>query len=139
MPEPKISPRKVRLMRMQFAWTVFIAITCGFNAMFKPRLFMKTMNMRREQDRVILGIVGAVYMAFGLTAVLGLRNPRKFANVLWMQFLYKVIWLLCVILPAARRKELDEYWFMAVGYIIAFVVPDLICVPFKEILLDGRD
>jgi hypothetical protein len=138
MSDLKISPRKAKLMQFQFAWTIFIAITCGFNAMFMPKLFMRTMNMKKEQDRAILGLVGAVYMAFGLTSILGLRNPRRFANVLWMQFLYKAIWLSCVILPMARRKELDEYWFMAVGYIIAFIVPDLICVPFKELLLEER-
>ena len=136
MSESTVSARKAKLMQFQFAWTIFIAVLCGSLAMFKPKWFNKVMNMKKEQDRIILGIVGAMYMAFGLTSILGVRNPRKYAIVLYMQFLYKLVWELCVIVPAIKRKELDEYWLMAAGYIAAFIVPDLICVPFKEILLD---
>lgn len=138
MSEMAISVRKAKLMQLQFVSTAFIAITCGASAMFKPRWFSKLMHMQKEQDRAILGIVGAVYMAFGLTSILGVRNPRKFAPILWLQFLYKTVWELCVIVPMIRRKELDEYWFMALGYIAVFIVPDLVCVPFKEILLDEQ-
>ncbi len=136
MTESAVSVRKAKLLQLQFASTTVIAVTCGFLAMFKPKLFMKLMNMKKEQDRAILGIVGAVYMAFGLTSILGMRNPRKFAPILWLQFLYKTVWELCVIVPMIRRKELGEYWFMAVGYFFVFILPDIICVPFKDILLD---
>ena len=44
------------------------------------------------QDPVIFGIVGSVYVAFGLLSILGLRAPLKFVSILLLQLSYKVIW-----------------------------------------------
>lgn len=136
MSEMAISDRKLKLMEFQFKSTAVIAITSGLASMFTPKMFQKLTLVKKEQDQVFFGLVGAVYTAFGISSVFGARNPKKFAPVLLMQFLYKTIWELFVILPQARKKELDGAWLMAVGYILVFIIPDLFCVPFKELLLE---
>lgn len=51
------------------------------------------------QDQIILGIVGSVYITFGLLSILALRSPLKFVPILLLQLYYKIIWFLGVALP----------------------------------------
>lgn len=51
------------------------------------------------QDRVLFGMLGAIWLAIGALSVVGLRYPLQFAAVFVVQIVYKSIWLLAVALP----------------------------------------
>lgn len=52
---------------------------------------MAAMYEMPKQDPIVFGIVGGVYVAFGILSILGLRSPLKFMPVLLLRLFYKVI------------------------------------------------
>lgn len=57
------------------------------------------------QDRVLFGMLGAIWLAIGALSVVGLRYPLRFAAVFVVQIVYKSIWLLAVALPLLAGGE----------------------------------
>lgn len=57
------------------------------------------------QDRVTLGMLGAIWLAIGALSVLGLRHPLRFAGIFAVQIVYKSVWLVGVALPTLIAGE----------------------------------
>jgi hypothetical protein len=68
-------------------------------------------------------------------SLLGLKNPKKWAPILLLQFTYKMAWFIFVVGGLIRRRELDvrSSWALIAGY-AAFVAGDLWAVPFGYLL-----
>lgn len=60
-------------------------------------------------EPIVLGIVGSVYVAFGILSMFGLRSPLKFVPVLLLQLCYKSIWFIGVILPLLISAQFPSY------------------------------
>jgi hypothetical protein len=84
-------------LRAMYILTIVIAGGYGLGIIFVPDQ-MKLL-FHTSCDPIPYGIVGSVFLAFGMLAVLGLRAPLKFVPVLLMQLTYKLIWLVGVISP----------------------------------------
>ena len=92
-----------------------------------------------NQDPIVFGILGSVWVAFGLLSILGLRSPLKFSPVLLLQLTYKVVWFIGVILPVLIAGEFPAY---AIGYVLFFavyIIGDLIAIPFPYVFAKGSD
>jgi len=90
------------------------------------------------QDPVIFGIVGSVYVAFGLLSILGLRAPLKFVSILLLQLSYKVIWFLGVFLPLLAKGQFPAHGYIFVVIFLSFIIGDLIAIPFGYILKNSE-
>ena len=119
-------------IKFMYIYTIVGAGGYGLGVLFAPKL-IETMSKLPPQDHVIFGIVGSVYVAFGLLSILGLRSPLKFTPVLMLQLLYKSIWMICVILPLLFTGALEVYAIMLVVIFATYIIGDLIAIPFSYI------
>ncbi len=134
MNEPHISDLKVKALKLQYWHTMLVTIPLGLMILLFPK-FASRMFRLREQDQVIFGISGSVWLAFGLLSALGVREPVKWSPILALQFAYKVIWFTCVIGLTAKRGELDMESALPLMLGFApFVAADIAAVPWKYLL-----
>ena len=72
-------------------------------------------------------------MAFGLLAVLGLREPLKFVPVLLLQLTYKIVWLIGVITPIIVTGNFSAKYTPTVVLFVLIIIGDLIAIPFRDV------
>ena len=78
------------------------------------------------------GVLGSVWMAFGILALVGFfRDPIKYIPISLLQFTYKVIWYIGVIIPVAITEGLQFHAIVMVIIFATYIVGDLLVLPFK--------
>ncbi len=77
-------------------------------------------------------------MALAIASVLGLRAPLRFSPVLLLQLTYKVIWFVAIFIPVSIAGQLPSYAIGTAILWIAFVVGDLIAIPFRYLFAKGQ-
>ena len=120
-------------LKLMYFYTMVSTIIFGLVVIIAPNLFFTLTDMP-IQDQLIFGIVGSVWIAFGISSIFGLKAPMKFVPVLLMQFLYKVIWILGVFLPQTIIGNRGIYSIILLIVFLTYVIPDLLFIPWKEIL-----
>ena len=116
-------------LRAMYVWTVLGAGGFGLAVLLLPETTRAALGYP-AQDPLLFGIVACVYLAFGLLAVPGYRSPVRFAPVLLLQLVYKSLWFIAVLLPAAIAGSVPIYgWGLAVIF-ATYIVGDLIAIPF---------
>ena len=86
-----------------------------------------------EQDPLVYGVTGSVYLAFGLLSILGLRSPLKYVPVLLLQLCYKVVWFIGVILPLLITGEFQSYAILHAIIFASYIIGDVIAIPFPYV------
>ncbi len=120
-------------MRFMYLYTILGAGGLGLGIVIAPKL-VQTMFRWPGDEPIALGIVGSVYVAFGILSVLGLRDPLKFAPVLLLQLCYKSVWLIAVVLPLLIRGRFPDYGLLTAAIFATYIVGDLIAIPFPYLL-----
>ncbi|MDA3788486.1 MAG: hypothetical protein PF503_08335 [Desulfobacula sp.] len=116
-------------LKFLYWYTVLGAGGFGLGIIFMPE-FIRSLLRMPVQDPVTFGITGGVYLAFGLLSILGLKSPLKFVSVLFLQFLYKSIWLIGVILPLLLKGQLQLYGIIITLIFLTYIIADLFSIPF---------
>jgi len=116
-------------LKFMYIYTIVGAGACGFGIVVAPDVMISLFRWPK-QDPIMLGVVGSVYLAFGLLSILGLRSPLKFVPVLLLQLCYKLLWLLGVIVPMLVVGDLPSHGPVFVGIFASYIVGDLIAIPF---------
>jgi hypothetical protein len=119
-------------LKFMYLYTIAGAGLCGLGMLFAPRL-MQSMFGLPTQDPVVFGIVGSVYVTFGILSILGFRSPLKFTPVLLLQLFYKSIWLVCVMLPLFIAGAPGQYAILLAVIFATYIVGDLIAIPFRYV------
>ncbi len=87
---------------------------------------------------LVLGVLASVYLAEGIVALFGLRQPLAFAPLLVLQMLYKTLFLVVVGFPSAWAGQAG-FWDQALMVIfVSYIVGDAIAVPFRTLLRSGQ-
>lgn len=123
---------KVKLKIMYF-YTMVSTILFGIVVIALPGLFYTFTDMP-VQDPIMFGVLGSIWIAFGISSFLALRAPMKFIPVLFMQFTYKVIWIVAVCLPQVIMGNGGIYAIVFLVVFLTYVIPDLLFIPWKELL-----
>ena len=100
---------------------------------------IRTMFGWPDQDPIVLGITGSVYLSFALLSILGLRSPLKFAPVLLLQLSYKLVWFIGVILPIVMTAKFPSYAILHVVIFATYIIGDLIAIPFSYVFAKQAD
>lgn len=129
--ENKINIRTSWLKGM-YIYTGLGAGTSGLCIIILPETYASLMNLP-HQEPISYGIVGSVYLAFGIISILGLKSPLKFVPVLLLQMSYKIIWFLGVLLPLIFKGELPQYALISIAVFATYIIGDMIAIPFKYI------
>jgi hypothetical protein len=92
-----------------------------------------------NQDLIVFGVTGSVYLSFALLSILGLRSPLKFVPVLLLQLSYKVVWFIGVILPLLIAGKFPTYAILHVVIFATYIIGDLIAIPFPYVFAKDSD
>ncbi len=84
-------------------------------------------------DPATYGILGSVFLSFGLFAALGLREPLKFVPILLFQLTCMVIWLVASALPLALMGKFPSNHTSTVVLFTIAIVVDATAIPFRQI------
>ncbi len=119
-------------LKFMYAYTLVGAGGFGLGILAMPEL-IKSMFRWPADEPVSLGIVGCVYLVFGLLSIFGLRDPLKFAPLLMFQLCCKVMWFIAVIIPLLFSRHLPGYAVMLAAIFATYIIGDLIALPFRYI------
>jgi len=120
-------------MRFMYLYTILGAGGFGLGIVIVPQL-MKAALRWPVDEPLAFGIVGSVYVAFGVLSVLGLRDPLKFAPVLLLQLCYKSVWFVAVVFPLLIRGRFPDYALLTAAIFATYIIGDLIAIPFRYLL-----
>jgi hypothetical protein len=119
-------------LKFMYIFTIVVAGGFGLGIIFIPNVITSMYRMPK-QDPIIFGIVGSVYVAFGILSILGLRSPLKFVPILLLQLCYKVIWFVGIILPLLFVEPFPIHGISFVVIFAIFIIGDLIAIPFSYV------
>ena len=128
---------KVRWGWLKFMYlaTIVFAVVTGLAIIIMPD-FYKSFSQWPADEPISLGIVGSVYLAFGILSIFGLRAPLKYSPILFLQLCYKVIWFIGVVFPLLFAGKFPSYAVITVVVFALFIVGDLIAIPFSYIFAE---
>jgi hypothetical protein len=119
-------------LKGMYIYTIVGAGLFGLGMIVIPEV-IKTMFTWPVKEPIVFGIVGRVYVTFGLSSILGLRSPLKFVPVLLMQLCYKSIWFIGVVLPLLITAHFPSYAIPTVIIFATYIIGDLIAIPFSYV------
>ena len=115
-----------------YIYTIILAGLFGLGIIIIPEK-IKTSFTWPVEEPIAFGIVGSVYLAFGLLSIMGLRSPLKFVPVLLLQLFYKSVWFIGVFLPLWIDSNFPSYAISTVIIFATFIIGDLIAIPFSHV------
>lgn len=118
-------------LKLMYIMTIITAGGFGLGMILIPERFKSMFN--ENCDPVNYGILGSVYLAFGLLAILGLRAPLKFVPILLLQLTYKLAWFIGVFFPLTLREGFSSDMIVTVVIFALTIIGDLIAIPFPYI------
>ena len=116
-------------LKFMYAYTIAGAGGLALGLLVAPRAIASALGWP-DQDPVMEGVVGSVYLGFALLSVLGLRAPLNFAPVLLLQLCYKSVWFLGVAVPLSVAGRLPSHALLFMGIFASYIIGDLIALPF---------
>jgi hypothetical protein len=125
---------KVRMNWLKGMYIYTIICSGGFGlGMLFMRDTLRSLLGWAEIEPLTYGIAGSVYVTFGILSIFGLKAPLKFIPVLLSELIYKVIWLIVIMLPLLITNQFPSYGIMLVVFFVTFIIGNLIAIPFSYI------
>ena len=118
-------------LKGMYIYTIFVGIL-GLGMIVSPEMIKSIFNWPVEEP-IAFGIIGSVYLSFGLLSILGLRSPLKFVSVLLLQLSYKLIWFIGVLLPLLLTNKFPGFAIPMTIIFVTYIIGDLIAIPFSYI------
>ncbi len=125
-------------LKGMYIYTIVGAGGFGLGVIFIPDI-MRSIFGWPNQDSIVYGVTGSVYLSFALLSILGLRSPLKFAPVLLLQLSYKVVWFIGVVLPLLVVGKFPIYGIVHVVIFATFIIGDIIAIPFSYVFAKQED
>jgi hypothetical protein len=123
---------RFRWLKVMYLWTIIGAGGFGLGMLAVPET-LKALFGWPSQDPVLFGIMGSIFVAFGIVSILGFLSPLKFVPVLMVQLCYKVIWYIVVLLPNIAAGQVHMYGWILAGIFATYIIGDLIAIPFPYV------
>lgn len=125
---------KINFARLKFMYlyTIIGAGGFGLGILLIPDKMISFFRWP-DQDPIVLGVTGSVYLAFAFVSLFGLRSPLKFSPILLLQLFYKSIWFVGVILPLLFSGKFPFYAILHLVIFSTYIIGDLISIPFSYI------
>ena len=119
-------------LKGMYIYTILGAGLSGLGMILMPKTYASMFNLP-IQEPINFGILGSVYLAFGLISILGLRSPLKFVPILLAEITYKTIWFVGVIIPLILKGQFPQYALINTIIFATFIIGNAIAIPFKYI------
>jgi hypothetical protein len=125
-------------LKAMYIYTIVGAGGFGLGIIVIPKI-MQSIFGWPNQDPIVYGVTGSIYLSFGLLSILGLRAPLKFVPVLLLQLSYKIVWFIGVIIPILVAGKFPVYAILHVIIFASFIIGDLIAIPFSYVFAKSTD
>ncbi len=122
-------------LQLMFGAAIFGAGLVGAATLFLPRLAGKYVFAGETTVDRYIRILGALWLALGLVAILGVTSPSNYWPILLLQLIYKTIWLMCVAVPAIARGNRETGLIFFAALFSIWVVALILFVPFPDLIL----
>ena len=121
-------------LRALHAAAVLGAGGVGLLTLLAPRLAGQAVFAGSATVDPYLRILGALWLALGLVAALGLVQPVRFAPVLLVQLVYKSAWLAVVAYPALLAGGREPGLVILAALFTVWVAALLALLPLRDLL-----
>ena len=125
-------------LKGMYIYTIIGAGGFGLGIIVIPKVMLSIFGWP-NQDPIVFGVTGSVYLSFALLSILGLRAPLKFVPVLLLQLSYKVVWFIGVIIPIILAGKFPVYAILLVIIFATYIIGDLIAIPFSYVFAKSTD
>jgi len=133
-------PEKNRInfgrLKFMYLYTIIGAGGFGLGILLIPDTMISLFRWP-DQDSVVFGITGSVYLAFAIVSLFGLRSPLKFSPILLLQLFYKSIWSIGVVLPLINSGKFPMSAILILVIFATYIIGDLVSIPFSYIFKKG--
>lgn len=119
-------------IRGMYIYTIVTSGFLGLGIIFIPEV-IKTRLPWPVEEPTAFGVVGSLYVALGLLAILGLRSPLKFIPVLLIELIYKSVWIIGVCIPLLVNSQFPRYAIPTLVIFVTFIIGNLIAIPFHYV------
>ena len=134
-------PEKNRInfgrLKFMYLYTIIGAGGFGLGILLIPDTMISLFRWP-DQDPVVFGITGSVYLAFALVSLFGLRSPLKFSPILLLQLFYKSIWFIGVAIPLISSGKFPLSAIVILVIFATYVIGDLVSIPFSYVFKKGE-
>ena len=119
---------KVSLFRLYLLRAMYLFIVVGFGMFIWPGILQ-----HRGPWELMQSVVNCMLIAFWTLALFGLRYPLQMLPVLLWEFVWKMVWLGTVALPAWQSGTMDEgTQANAFACVFALLIP--LVLPWRYLL-----
>jgi len=125
-------------LKGMYIYTIMLSGGLGAGIILIPEVIKAKLSWPVEEPAAF-GVVGSVYVAFGLASILGLRSPLKFVPVLLMQLFYKSVWFVGVFIPLMVTSQFPGYAIPMAIIFATYFIGDLIAIPFRYVFAKSSD
>jgi hypothetical protein len=122
-----------RWLKWVYLYNIVGAGSFGLGIVAMPELMRATFGWP-DQDPIVYGVMGSMWLCLGLLSILGLRSPLQYVPILLLQLSYKVVWLVGIALPLALGGRFPGHGMLYVMIFVSYVVADLAVIPFRQVL-----
>lgn len=119
-------------LKAMYIYTIVGAGGFGLGIIVMPT-YMRMIFNWPAQDPIVYGVMGSVYLSFGLLSIPGLKEPLKYVPVLLLQLCYKVVWFIGVVAPILFTGNFQAYAILHVVIFLTYIIGDLIAIPFSYV------
>jgi hypothetical protein len=119
-------------LKGMYIYTIVGAGLLGLVIVLMPNM-INTLFKFDYQEPLLVGVIGSVWLAFGILSIFGLRSPLKFVPVLLMQLFYKSIWIVSVVIPLLFSAKISYSDALFILIMLTYVFGDLIAIPFRYV------
>ncbi len=126
-----------RWLRFMYLYTIVGAGGYGLALLVMPAT-VKAVCRWPGEEPIALGIVGSVYLGFGIASIFGLRDPLKFVPILLLQLCYKAAWFAGVAAPLLVSGRFPAYAIPSAAMFATYIVGDLIAIPFSYVFASDK-
>ena len=125
---------KVRMnwLKGMYIYTIVGAGGFGLGMIVIPEV-MKSVFGWPVAEPIVFGIVGSVWVTFGILSIFGLRSPLKFVPILLTELIYKSIWFIGVMLPLLITKQFPSYAIPIAIILATYIIGNIIAIPFSNV------
>ena len=117
-------------LKAMYVYTIFGAGGFGLGMILLPGAVQSILRFP-PQDPAIFGLCGSLFVALGLVSILGVRSPLKLVPILLVVLVYKLIWLIALVLPLFLKGQFPFYIVFMTVVFLTFIIGNLIAIPFS--------
>lgn len=119
-------------LKGMYIYTIISVGLLGLGMIIMPEKIKSLLSWPVDEP-IAFGIMGSVYLAFGLLSILGIRSPLKFVSVLLLQLFYKLILFIGVLLPLLFTNKFPSFAIPMSIIFATYIIGDFIAIPFSYI------